>query len=121
MSVTEDYSPIYTNDTQAIFAPQFFHKDGSTVDLTNCTISMTMELYSNISSTVVIGTTKTCAGSWVIDSAANGQAHYQFQSADVNVSGVWNLWVVITDSGGHPVHADDGNSNPKRITILPTS
>lgn len=120
MSVVEDFSPIYVGDTQAIFAPQFTHKDGSTMDLTSSTISMTMELFSNIASTVAVGTTKTCSGTWTIDNAATGQAHYQFQTADVNASGVWNLWVVVTDSGGHPVHADDGNGNPKRITILPT-
>ena len=121
MSITEDYSPIYIGDTQAIFAPQFFNKNGTPVNLSGCTISMTMELYSSIASTVAVGTTKTCSGTWVIDDATNGKAHYPFQSADVNVSGVWNLWVVITNGSGSPVHADDGNSNPKRIVILPTS
>jgi len=119
--MSDDYSPVYVGDTQARFAPQFLHKDNTPVNLAGCTITMTMELYSNIASTVAVGTSKACSGAWVIDDAANGKAHYQFQSADVNVSGVWNLWLVVTDSNSNPIHADDGNSNPKRITILPTS
>lgn len=99
----EDYTPIYVGDTAVPFAPTFTHKDGTAVNLSGATISMKM-----VSET---GTTKTCSGSWTIDNASAGQAHYNWQNADVSTAGTWTLYVVIT-TGGSPVHAD-----PKLLEI----
>jgi hypothetical protein len=117
--IVEDYSPIWQNDTQAYYAPKFVHKDKSPFDLTNCTVTLKMELVIDIQSTVPVGTIKTCAGNFAVGDAINGQAFRRFQAADVNCSGVWALWTMITDVSGNPVHADDGNGQMKRLTILP--
>ena len=95
----EDYSPIYAGDTQVPFAPTFTHADGTPFDLTNLTISMKMQGED--------ASVKTCDPTkWTIDDAPNGKAHYQWQSADVNQAGMWNLYIVCTNAGGLPVHAD---------------
>ena len=96
--VADDYSPMYVGDTEVNFAPVFAHKvDGSPVNLTGATISMKMQNEA--------GTVKVCGGTWTIDSAANGQAHYVWQAADVNTAGTWFLYITIT-IGGLPVHGD---------------
>lgn len=106
-TIVEDYSPLYVGDTQVSFAPVFQHKDGSAVNLLGATFGMKM-----VNEDVPVVTTKTCSGSWVIDDAANGKAHYQWQSADVNTPGTWTLYITIT-IGGLPVHPD-----PKIVEIL---
>jgi hypothetical protein len=104
--VTDDYSPLYQGDTEVVFAPVFAHKaDGSPFPLTGATISMKMQGTD--------GTVKTCAGTWTIDDAANGKAHYAWQAADVNTAGTWQLYITIT-IGGLPVHGD-----VKILQILP--
>lgn len=103
----DDYSPVYCGDVGAPFAPQFTHKDGTLVNLSGATITMKMEKQNDPSNI------KVCAGIWTIDNAANGQAHYQWQAADVNTVGMWALFIKIT-IGGFPVHADQ-----KPLEILP--
>jgi hypothetical protein len=117
--IIEDDSPIYVGDVGEIFAPQFLHKDQTPKDLSGCTISMKLELLTDISSGVPIGTLKTCSGTWVIDDAVNGKAHYQYQAWDVDTPGIWGRWVKITDASGNPVHGDDGAGGPKKLMILP--
>lgn len=97
MTVVEDYSPVSLGDTGAPFAPIFQHKDGSPVDLTNAIISMIM--------VSEFGDVVHCVGPWTIDNAQAGQAHYQFQSADVAKDGMWSLFITITING-RPLHAD---------------
>lgn len=97
MAIIEDYSPIYTGDVAVPFAPVFQHKDGSVVNLVGATINMKMQDQD--------GNLKICSGTWTIDDAVNGKAHYQWQTADVNTAGNWNLYVTIT-IGTLPVHAD---------------
>jgi BppU N-terminal domain len=105
----DDDSPIYQDDTGAPFAPQFLHKlDQSPVDLTGATITMKMQPEDG-------GTTITCIGPWTIDNASQGMAHYQYQSADVALAGVYKRFITITNSNG-PVHAD-----MKILEILPVS
>lgn len=112
--MADDYSPIYQGDQGTPFAPQFLHADGSPVSLSGATITMKMQLTDAIGPIVdVVGTVITCAGTWTIDDATNGKAHYQYQSADVASPGVWNLYITITISGV-PVHADT-----KQLVILP--
>ncbi len=102
--MTDDFSPVYVGDTQVVFAPTFQHKDGTAVNLTGATISMKMQ--------DTAGNTKTCAGTWTIDNASAGQAHYQWQAADVSAAGTWTLYITIAINS-QPVHAD-----PKTLLIL---
>jgi hypothetical protein len=95
--IIDDYSPIYVGDTGNPYAPTFRHKEDSPVDLTGATLALKMQDEG--------GNVKTCAGTWTIDDAQNGVAHYAWQSADVNSAGIWQLFVTIT-IGGKPVHAD---------------
>jgi hypothetical protein len=95
---TDDYSPMYTGDTGNPFGAIFQHKDGTPFILTGATISMKM-----VSSDAI--TIKTCSGTWVVDDAQNGIAHYPWQAADVNTADNWTMFVTIT-IGGLPVHAD---------------
>ena|SRR5580765_877627 len=105
----DDYSPIAQGDVGAPFSIQFLHKnDGTPVNLTGATITMKMQEAE--------GALKICTGSWVIDSAINGQAHYNYSAADVSTVGNWSLYITIT-IGGASVHADDGNGNPKKLQI----
>jgi len=99
----DDYSPMTVGDTGKPFAPGFVQKqpDGTLgpFDLTGLTITMKMQGED--------GTVKTCDPTkWTIDDAPNGKAHYQWQAADVNAAGMWNLYIVCTNAGGQPVHAD---------------
>ncbi len=105
----DDYSPVYCGDVGAPFAPQFTHKDGTPVNLSGATISMLMEEQNDPSNI------KTCTGTWTIDNAANGQAHYQWQATDIDTVGMWTLFIKIT-IGGLPVTADT-----KSLEILPVS
>ncbi len=84
---------------------------------------MKMELLTDISSGVPVGTLKACdtsgGNAFVIDDAANGKMHRRWTANDTTTSGVWGLWITITDANGNPVHADDGAGSQKKITILP--
>jgi len=97
VAVVDDYSPIYVGDTGIPFAPVFQHMDGSTFNLSGATVTMKMQDQD--------GNLKTCNGTWTVDDAVNGKAHYTWQSADVSTAGVWNLYITITIAGS-PVHAD---------------
>jgi hypothetical protein len=103
----DDYSPIYIGDTLVPLSVQFLHKDGTAVSLSGATISMKMESQDNPL------TVKNCTGTWFIDDATNGKAHYQWQASDVATVGMWMLYAKIT-IGGLPVTAD-----PKILEILP--
>lgn len=98
-TIQEDFSPIYQSDTGAAFAPQFLHADGTPVNLTGATISMKMQS-QDTPATVI-----TCTGTWTIDDAVNGKAHYAYAPTDVATVGMWILFVVVT-IGGKPAHAD---------------
>lgn len=108
--IDDDYSPIYQGDTGQPFAPIFVVKQSNgtwgAFNLTGAVIAMKMQ-------DVTFGTIKVCTGPWSIDNAAAGQAHYQWQAADVSTPGDWNLYITIT-IGGLPVHADF-----KPLQILP--
>ena len=52
------------------------------------------------------GNVKTASGIWTIDDTANGLAHYNYASTDVDEAGMWTLFITIT-IGGNPVHADE--------------
>ncbi len=104
----EDYSPIFAGDTSNPFAPQFQTTDenGNTIPqpLTGMTISMKMGGPNGEAGPD--GVTITCGDYWTVDDAANGLAHYQWQTSDVSTPGDWTLYVTLTDSNGRPVHAD---------------
>lgn len=102
-TIVDDYSPIAVGDVGATFAPVFQHKDGSTVSLAGATLSLRMQDQ--------YGDTKTGTGTWTIDDAVNGLAHYNYSSADVNQAGTWTLYTTITIAG-LPLHGD-----PKLLVI----
>ena len=105
MALADDYSPLYVGDTLVPLSVQFSNRDGTAINLTGATLALVME-----SST---GTRQVGAGTWTIDNAAAGQAHYTWSSADVAVPGTWTIQVAIT-VGGQTEHCD-----PKLLTILP--
>lgn len=112
--MADDFSPIYAGDTGAPFAPQFTNLAGVPINLIGASITMKMQLVSAIGPIVdTVGTVIVCAGTWTIDDATNGKAHYGYTSADVASPGVWNMYITIT-IGGVPVHADT-----KQLVILP--
>jgi hypothetical protein len=104
--MADDFGPIYVGDTASPLAPQFLHKDGTAHDLSGATITMKMLLMGST-------TTKTGAGTWTIDDATNGEAHYTYAAVDVDTPGNWELYIKITNASG-PIHAD-----PKILPILP--
>ena len=95
----DDDSPIHVGDTGAPFVPVFKYKNGNPVPLTGATITMKM-VGAN---TDLI---KNCTGTWTIDDAANGRAHYQYQASDLDTPDVWMRYITIT-VGGKPLHADE--------------
>jgi hypothetical protein len=105
MAVADDYSPMYTGDVLVPLAVQFSHTDGSAIDLTGATLALVMESSA--------GVRQLGSGTWTIDNAAAGQAHYAWSSADVATAGTWTIQVSIT-IGGQTEHCD-----PKLLTILP--
>src|SRR5690242_18771620 len=94
-TIVDDFSPMYVGDTLVPFSPVFRHADGSAFNLNTATIAMKMQDLE--------GNLKTCHGLWLIDDAANGKAHYQWQSSDVDTAGTWNLYITVT-IGGASVH-----------------
>lgn len=104
--VVDDFSPIYKNDTGAPFAPQFVYGDNTPVNLTGATIATVFKASD--------GTAKNGQGTWTIDDAANGKAHYVYHANDVTTPDEWELYITIT-IGGKPVHADK-----KTLVILDT-
>ncbi len=93
----EDYSPIYTGDTLAIFAPLFLDATNNTINLTGASLSTRM----------TNGTTvKTWnPANWTIDDAPGGKAHYNYQAGDIDTAGEWTVQTTIT-IGGKPIHTD---------------
>lgn len=103
--VADDYSPISVGDVGSPFAPQFLRADGTPVSLSGATITMIMFDGAY--------TVKAAMGTWVIDDAANGKAHYLYDAADVNKDADWQLFIAITIAG-KPTHAD-----MKKLLIQP--
>lgn len=103
-TIVDDFSPIFVGDTGAPFAPVFLYPNTDLpFNLTGYSISMHM----------VCGATNIhCTGTWTIDNAAQGLAHYQFTSTDVQTPGVWNMYIILT-IGGLPMHC-----SKKTIEIL---
>lgn len=91
MAVIDDYSPMYEGDTLPALVCQFQAKDFSAINLSGATFSLVL-----VSST---GTRKVGAGTWTIDNAAAGQAHYTWDPTDTSQAGSWNLQVAMTISG----------------------
>lgn len=104
----DDYSPLFEGDTLIPFAPQFWQWNGTSnayeeLDISNLTIGMKM----------TDGTTvKTCSGTWSKTDASHGIASYQWQAADVDTAGTWQLFITLTDGSGHKGHAE-----PKTLEI----
>jgi hypothetical protein len=113
--VADSYSPIYQGDTLIPFMPQFAQYVNGVLQaypLAGLTLSLKMQL-ENDPSIVHAG-----AGTWTIDSASQGQAHYTYDSSDVATPGVWTLFVKLTNSStGAFVHAF---TKPLEILSVPS-
>lgn len=99
----DDFSPMFRGDTGNPLRPQFWIWDNDLKkyvprDLTGLTPSLKM--------IDADGQEKNCTGDWTIDNELQGQAHYQWQSTDVDTVGVWTLFIALTDSDSRVVHAD---------------
>jgi hypothetical protein len=94
----DDFSPIRVGNTGATFAPQFLHKDGKPQPLDSVTITMKMKNRGT-------GTIRDATGTWVIDDAAEGLAHYAYSADDVAVAGLFDLLITLTKNG-KPEDAD---------------
>jgi hypothetical protein len=94
--MADDFSPMVAGDTLTPLSVQFSYTDGTPINLTGATLSLVLES---------AGTRKVGAGTWTIDNAAAGQAHYTWQSTDINQAGIWLLQVAIT-IGGATLHCD---------------
>ena len=101
--VTEDFSPVFVGDTGSILSAQFLDNENNPIPRAGATIGMKMQNGATLN---------VCAGSWTIDDATNGLAHYAYQSADVSTPGTWMLYVTVT-VGGKPRHMD-----PRQLVIL---
>ncbi|SRR5579885_419040 len=103
--MADDYSPLYLGDTLVPLSVQFSTKDGTAINLTGAALALVMESSAGVRQ---VGT-----GTWTIDNAAAGQAHYTWSSADVAQSGTWTIQVAITING-QTEHCD-----PKTLVIVP--
>lgn len=93
--VQDNYSPLSQGDTLIPFTPQFGQYVNGVLqafDLTGLTISLEMQNANDSS------ISKSGMGTWVMDSAGAGQAHYEWNSADVSTPGIWTLFVKLTNS-----------------------
>lgn len=93
--VSDNYSPITEGDTLIPFTPQFGQYVNNVLqayDLTGLTITMKMQ---NANDTSV---SKSGTGTWTIDNATTGQAHYAWSSDDVSTPGIWTLFIKLTNS-----------------------
>lgn len=98
----DDFSPIYKGDTLVTFKPQFWQWD----DIANAYVELPLSGYT-IGMKMSDGTTtKTCSGTWTQTDAAHGKASYQWQSADVDTAGTWQLFITLTDGNGRVGHID---------------
>jgi len=101
--VADNFSPILQGDTLVNFTPQFAQYVNGVLqafDLTGLTISLRMQDPSSFSSA------KNGLGTWTVDNAVAGQAHYAWNSADVSVPGSWILFIKLTNnSTGAFVHS----------------
>lgn len=97
----DDFSPITRGDTGSPFIVHFINKYTNTpIDLTGATISMRMQSEEDPENV------KDCSDDdWHVDDAQNGIAHYDFQDADVDEAGTWNMSIKIIKNG-KPLHAD---------------
>jgi hypothetical protein len=102
-------------DTKNPFSVQIRNTyDGEPVDVSDATISMTMQNVADPSDI------KTCHGTWTKDPDDGSKFFYKYQPGDVNEPGSWKMRVKAS-FGSDPVHPDDGKGNFKILVILPLS
>lgn len=103
ISLVADNFNITQGDTLVPFTPQFAQYVSGVLqayDLTGLTISLKMQ-NTNDPSIVHDG-----AGTWTVDNATAGQAHYTYDATDVATAGVWTMFIKLTNStSGAFVHA----------------
>jgi len=94
---TEDFSPRYVGDLSRPLSHTFTDHSGVVFSLAGVNATnMTFHMRSVNDSTV----TKTGGGTWTIDDAPNGVAHYTWVAADVNTAGLWLTQAGVPFSDG---------------------
>lgn len=99
-------SPMYVGQTLPNYTRTLTTNSGVVVNLTGAILSM--KLVNQMTGQVII-----CSGTWVIDNASQGLAHYPWQVGDTAVAGVWDAYVVAAYSGSNE------DFQPETIVIAP--
>lgn len=81
---------MYQGDTSPVLTPQFADGLGNPIALTGVTAANFAMKMQSISDRTQI---KTCAGAWSI---SNGQASYQWLSADTSAVGGWMMYITVS-------------------------
>src|SRR5260221_10371015 len=82
---TEDFSPRYVGDLSRPLSHTFTDHSGVVFSLAGVVAANMTFHMKNINTNV----TKTGGGTWVIDDAPNGVAHYPWVAGDVDTAGMW--------------------------------
>ena len=94
MSGTTNISPMYVGDTSPNLQITVTDDTGAAINLTGATITMKLQLTTSTTATSGIG-------SWTIDNAALGKAHYVWNVADTANAGEYYLWINLAFSGSN--------------------
>jgi hypothetical protein len=93
---TEDFSPRYVGDLSRPLSHTFTDHSGVVFSLAGVVAANMTFHMKNINS----GTTKTGGGTWTIDDAANGVAHYTWVAGDVDTAGLWLIQAGVPFADG---------------------
>lgn len=88
------YSPMYVGNLSPALNVLLLDDSGNSLisGLTAGAISMVMFNSQ--------GVQKACSGTWTIDNASIGAAHYQWVATDTNTAGRWYLRITIQQANG---------------------
>lgn len=87
---------MYQGDTLPALTKQLLDPNGNIINLTGATVVL---------KTVAGSITTTLAGTVMITNAANGTISYAWAAADTTTPGSYQLWYVVTASGGGKEHS----------------
>jgi hypothetical protein len=99
-------SPYYQGDTLYPLTVTFLTDSGNALALVN-TPTFSLKLVEVDSHAVIVG-----AGSWQVLDSNGGIAQYSWNTADVAMAGIYELWIAAT------VNGKTGHADPELITIL---
>lgn len=101
ITTVDDFTPLTKGDTSTPLTGHFWKWNQAEgrykpINLTDLTLSMRMKNPD--------GEVKVCAAEWTKTDAANGEAEYPWDAADVDTADIWTLQVQLLDSNGKPAH-----------------